>query len=85
MLLYLNDILINSKTTEEHKGYLRNVLDILRRRKFYLRLSKYNFGLEEVDYLGNKVSSRRMTKQRRLVKAVEDWPTPKNDKEVQRF
>lgn len=42
-------------------------------------------GLEEVKYLGYSVSDKGIKIQGRVVKAVEDWPTPKNDKEVQRF
>lgn len=85
MVLYLDDILIYSNTAEEHRGHLIRVFDILRRHKLYLRPSKCSFGLDELEYLGYNVSSKGISTQRRLVKAVEDWPTPKNVKEFQRF
>ena len=85
IVLYLDDILAFSKSIEDHRRHLRKVFSILRKHKFYLRPSKCKFGLEEVDYLGFKIYSTGIKTQDRLVKAVQEWPTPKNVKEVQRF
>lgn len=63
MVLYLDDILIYSKSREEHRTHLRKVFNILRRHKLYLRPSKCNFGLEEVEYLGYNVSSKGIATQ----------------------
>ena len=55
MLVYLDDILIYSRSAEEHWGHLQHALDKLRRAKLYGRLHKYEFLKDKVDYLGFEV------------------------------
>ena len=49
VVVYLDDILIYSKTAEEHKLHVRQVLDVLRQNRFYVCQSKSNFASEESD------------------------------------
>ncbi|GBG59668.1 hypothetical protein CBR_g49933 [Chara braunii] len=56
VLVYLDDILVYSRTLEEHLRHLRDVLDHLRRHGFYARLSKCRFAQHKVNFLGHYVS-----------------------------
>jgi Reverse transcriptase (RNA-dependent DNA polymerase) len=51
VLVYLDDILIFSKSAEEHREHLRKVLDLLRENKLYANLKKCSFAKSELEYL----------------------------------
>nr|XP_025607842.1 uncharacterized protein LOC112701278 [Arachis hypogaea] len=56
VMVFIDDILIFSKTEEEHKEHLRVILGTLREKKLYAKLSKYVFWMKEVQFLGHMVS-----------------------------
>ena len=56
VLVYLDDILIFSRTWAEHVGHVRRVLERLRLHKLFAKRSKCEFGLPEVEFLGHIVS-----------------------------
>ncbi|GBG92376.1 hypothetical protein CBR_g55284 [Chara braunii] len=58
VLVYLDDILVYSRTLEEHLRHLRDVLDRLRRHSFYAKLSKCRFAQHKVDFLGHYLRVR---------------------------
>ncbi|GJP66332.1 hypothetical protein CLOP_g23237 [Closterium sp. NIES-67] len=58
MVVYLDDILIYSRDMQQHIQHLRRVFDILRRERFYVKLSKSEFALEKVQFLGHMVSAQ---------------------------
>jgi hypothetical protein len=55
VVVYLDDILIYSKSAEEHEAYLRKVLETLRRHKFYANKKKCEFWKSEIPFLGHIV------------------------------
>ncbi|GBG59817.1 hypothetical protein CBR_g54919 [Chara braunii] len=61
VLVYLDDILVYSRTLEENLRHLRDVLDRLRRHGFYAKLSKCGFAQHKVDFLGHYVSDQGST------------------------
>ncbi|GJP32774.1 hypothetical protein CLOM_g17372 [Closterium sp. NIES-68] len=72
-VVYLDDILIYSRDMQHHVQHLRSVFDILRRERFYVKLSKSKFALEKVQFLGH------------MIEAVRTWKSPENVKELQQF
>ncbi|GBG69260.1 hypothetical protein CBR_g3958 [Chara braunii] len=58
VLVYLNDILVYSRTLEDHIRHLRDVLQRLRKHGFYAKLSKCRFAQRKVDFLGHHVSDQ---------------------------
>ena len=78
ILVYLDDILIYSRSIGEHWDHLRIALDRLRRAKLYGRLHKCEFLKDKVDYLGFEVSQNGIHASPEKVKAVLDWPRPQS-------
>ncbi|CAI7788692.1 unnamed protein product [Closterium sp. NIES-53] len=85
VVVYLDDILIYSRDMEQHIEHLRRVFEILRREKFYVKLSKSEFALKKVQFLGHMVSAQGVHVDPKKIKAVRTWKTPENVKELQQF
>ena len=85
VLVFLDDILIYSRTFEEHEAHLRVVLQRLREQKLYAKLSKCEFFRGEVEFLGHVVGRAGVRMIEGKVAAVEQWPTPTCQKEVEQF
>ena len=58
VLVFLDDILIYSKTREEHFHHLRTVLETLRKHKMYGKKDKCDFLKTSVEYLGHRISEK---------------------------
>ncbi|MCG8407061.1 MAG: reverse transcriptase family protein, partial [Phycisphaerales bacterium] len=85
VLVFLDDILIYSKTKAEHLKHLRLVLEKLREYRLYGREKKCAFMQPSVEYLGHRISRQGLEVCQDKVKKVLDWPTPTNVKEVRSF
>jgi hypothetical protein len=83
--IYLDDILIFSKTQEEHFQHSRLVLDILKGNDLKAKLSKCDFFKSEHTFLAHIVSAAGMQPDPSKVAVVSDWPVPKNVYEVRSF
>ena len=82
---YIDDVLIFSKTLEEHRAHLRHVLQTLRDRKLFAKRSKCMFAAKEVEFLGHIVSGEGIRADSSKLDVVRDWPTPKTVKQLQSF
>src|SRR3569833_1947630 len=85
VVVYLDDILIYSKTAEEHQEHVRLVLETLRRQKFYVCESKSSFANSETRFLGHVVSAEGIRPDPKKVQSVQDWPVPANVHDVRSF
>ena len=83
--VYIDDILIFTKDLEEHRRVVREVLDILRKHKLFLRHDKCEFERTRIEYLGLIISDGKVEMDPVKVAGVAEWPTPKSKKEVQQF
>ena len=83
--VYLDDILIFSRSMEEHWKHLRWALDRLWEAKLYGRLHKCEFLKDQVEYLGFEVSPRGVQASPGKVRAIIDWPRPKGVHDVRSF
>ncbi|CAI7889453.1 unnamed protein product [Closterium sp. NIES-54] len=85
VVVYLDDILIYSRDMKQHIEHLRRVFEILRREKFYVKISKSKFALKKVQFLGHMVSDQGVHVDPKKIEAVRTWKTPENVKELQQF
>jgi len=83
--VYLDDILVYSKTPEEHVQHLKAVFEILRENKFVVSREKSCFNLPEVNYLGHVVGRDGVKVDPKKVQAVQDWPKPETVTQVRSF
>jgi hypothetical protein len=83
--VFLDDILIYSKNEREHEEHLRVVLSYLRENKLYGKLSKCSFFQKEIHYLGHIIFGEGISMDPEKVKAIMEWPVPKNSHEVRSF
>ncbi|KAJ8764775.1 hypothetical protein K2173_009176 [Erythroxylum novogranatense] len=85
VIVFIDDILVFSKSEEEHKEHLRIVLQTLRERELYAMFSKCEFWLHEVTFLGHVISQDGLHVDPRKVEAVVSWHAPKTATEVRNF
>lgn len=85
VLVFLDDILIFSRTLEEHERHVRQVLDTLRKEKLFAKESKCDFFKAEVEFLGHRVGRDGVRMMEDKVKAIGEWPTPTKVGDVRAF
>lgn len=83
--VFLDDILMYSKNEKEHEEHLRVVLTCLSENKLYGILSKCSFFQKKNHYLGNIILGEWISVDPKMLKAIMDWPVPKNAHEVCNF
>jgi len=70
MVVFVDDILVFSKSAEEHEGHLREVLEALRRHELKAKFSKCNFWKDDVKFLGHIVSGEGLSANPSKVEAI---------------
>ena len=83
--VYLDDIVVHSKTIPEHWTHVRAVLDLLREHHLFCKLEKCHFGVASISFLGYIISGAGISMDPKKVSAIQDWPTPTNLKTIQEF
>jgi len=85
VVVYLDDILIFTKTEEKHAQAVRQVLQVLKENKLFLCLGKCKFYKQWIKYLGLVISENEVSMDPVKVAGVREWPTPENKTDVQAF
>ena len=78
VVVFIDDILIYSKSLEEHEDHLRWVLQRLREKRLYTKFSKCKFWLDKVIFLGHVVSRDGISVDPKKVEAIVNWERPTN-------
>ena len=84
-VVYLDDILVFSKTEEEHVAHVKEVLHRLREAKLYVKLSKCEWHTQRTEFLGYVVSPEGVTVDPERVSTVKDWPVPRTVRDIRVF
>ncbi|GJS05650.1 putative reverse transcriptase domain-containing protein [Tanacetum coccineum] len=85
VIVFIDDILIYSKTKEDHEVHLGLVLELLRKEKLYAKFSKCEFWLQEVHFLGHVVNQNGIHVDPSKIEAVKNWKTPTTPSEIRSF
>jgi len=85
IVVYLDDILIFTRTEEEHERAVQRVLEVLAEHKLFLCLEKCEFHRKEIEYLRLVILENKIAMDPVKVARVCDWPTPVNWTDVQAF
>ena len=85
VVVFIDDILIYSKSREEHEVHLRIVLSILREKQLFAKMSKCEFWLSEVKFLGHVISQEGVSVDPSKVEAVLNWKRPETVTEIRSF
>jgi hypothetical protein len=85
VIVYLDDILVFSKSKEEHLRHLELVMRRLQQEKLLINLKKSSFLKTTLIYLGFVISSNELKMDTEKVKAIKEWSSPKNVFEVRSF
>ncbi|XP_056864071.1 uncharacterized protein LOC130511209 [Raphanus sativus] len=85
VIIFIDDILVYSKSKEDHERHLRAVLERLREQQLFAKLSKCSFWQKSIGFLGHIVSSEGVSVDPEKVVAIRAWPQPKNATEVRSF
>lgn len=85
VIVFIDDILIYSKTWEEHIQHVAAVFQILREHQFKVKLSKCFFARQELPYLGHIISAKGVATDPKKVIIVQKWPVPSSVKELRSF
>jgi transposase InsO family protein len=85
VVVYLDDLLVYSKTKEEHQVHLERVFEKLREFGLVANQAKCNLFREEVEYCGFRVGKKGIFTDPEKIRAVQQWKQPTNVTEVQSF
>jgi hypothetical protein len=85
VIVFLDDILVYSKSEEEHEQHLTLVLQVLRGHQLYAKLSKCSFYQRQIHYLGHIISEEGIVVDLEKVEAIREWSAPRNVVEFRSF
>nr|GEW32203.1 hypothetical protein [Tanacetum cinerariifolium] len=85
VIMFIDDILIYSRSEEEHEAHLKTILDQLKKEKLYAKFSKCEFWLKEVQFLGQVVNREGIHVDPSKVESVKNWKTPESPTEIRSF
>jgi hypothetical protein len=85
VVVYFNDILIHSKSFDEHMNHLRVVFNALRDARLFCNLEKCIFCMDRVSFLGYVVTPQGIEMDETKIEAIESWPVPQSITQVRSF
>ncbi|XP_042032392.1 uncharacterized protein LOC121779117 [Salvia splendens] len=85
ILVFFDDILIYSKSKEDHEFHLKAVMNLMKQHSLLAKKSKCSFGCRRVEYLGHVISADGVATDEAKIAAVKNWPRPKTIKHVRSF
>ncbi|GJR98595.1 ribonuclease H-like domain-containing protein [Tanacetum coccineum] len=85
VIVFIDDILIYSKSKEDHEVHLKLHLELLKKEKLFAKFSKCEFWLEEVRFLKHVVNNNDIHVDSSKIKAMKNWKVPKTPSKIRSF
>ena len=85
LVIYLDDLLIFSKSQESHIEHVKTVLQKLRENHLFLKPEKCSFHSDRIEFLGYEISPDGLKMSPSKISSIREWPGPRNIKDVQAF
>ncbi|GJV66934.1 putative reverse transcriptase domain-containing protein [Tanacetum coccineum] len=85
VIVFIDDILIYSRSRKEHEGYLKLILNLLKKDELYAKFSKCEFWLSKVQFLGHVIDSEGIHVDPAKIEAIKDWASPRTPTEIRQF
>ena len=85
VVVFIDDILVYSKSAEEHGQHLKVVMGKLRKHQLYAKFSKCEFWLQRVSFLGHILTAEGVEVDPEKVNAVSEWKQPTSASEIRSF
>ena len=77
VIVFIDDILVYSRTKEDHNRHLKLVLELLKEQKLYAKFTKCEFWIREVHFLGHVIGERGIHVDPAKIEAIKKWEAPK--------
>ena len=84
-LIYLDDVLVYSRTSEDHLQHLRLAFEHFREANLKLKSKKCHLGQKKVKYLGHVISKDGIRPDPEKISAIKEYPVPRTVKEIRAF
>ncbi|GJU39761.1 putative reverse transcriptase domain-containing protein [Tanacetum coccineum] len=85
VIVFIDYILIDSRSKEEHEEHLKLILEFLKKRELYAKFSKCEFWLLKVQFLRHVIVSQGIHVDPAKIKSIKDWTTPTTPTEIRQF
>ncbi|GJT52149.1 putative reverse transcriptase domain-containing protein, partial [Tanacetum coccineum] len=85
VIVFIDDILIYSKSKKEHEENLWQILKLLKKEELYAKFSKCEFWISRVQFLGHVIDCRGIHVDRAKIESIKDWASPKTPTEIRQF
>ncbi|GJY79726.1 putative reverse transcriptase domain-containing protein, partial [Tanacetum coccineum] len=78
VIVFIDDILIYSKSKQEHEEHLKIILELLKKEELYAKFSKCEFWIPKVQFLGHVIDSEGIHVDPAKIESIKDWTSPKS-------
>ncbi|GKE10606.1 putative reverse transcriptase domain-containing protein [Tanacetum coccineum] len=82
VIVFIDDILIYSKSKQEHKKHLKLILELLKKEELYAKFSKCEFWIPKVQFLGHVIDIQGIHVNLAKIESIKDWASPKTPTEI---
>ncbi|GJV52494.1 putative reverse transcriptase domain-containing protein [Tanacetum coccineum] len=85
VIVFIDDILIYSKSKQEHEEHLTLILELLKKEELHAKFSKCEFWIPKVQFLGHVIDSKGIHVDPAKIEFIKDWASPKTPTEIRQF